>query len=312
MKNDISTKIVSLLFAIVMWFYIIQVQSPEVEKTVKDVPVLFTQQAELESRNLMLINEKEYSVDLKVRGQRKYLVDLNQSNLSVLADVGSIESTGTHNVYTSVVIPYGNVEVVNQDPSIISVTVDEIVEEEKDIYVNTSGEPAEGYQVGSIKTTPEKMKLRGAKSIIGGIDHVTVTVDVSGKSEDISTVEPFQLMGSSDTVIDSTYVTAAQDTVDVHCEILKKKTVNIEPVFAEGLNNEFEWYTLDDNSVKSVEVAGASSIIDNLEKVETQIITREMIGEDDEVEVELTLPAGVESLDGSKITLKLKRMYVDG
>ena len=252
MKNDISTKIVSLLFAIIMWFYIIQVQSPEVEKTVKDVPVLFTQKTELDSRNLMLINDKEYTVDLKVRGQRKYLVDLNKSNLSVLADVSNIEGTGTHTVYTSVVIPYGNVEVMNQDPSIITVTVDEVIEEEKDIYVNTNGEPAEGYKVGSIKTTPAKMKIRGAKSIVGSIDHVSATVDVSGKSEDISSVEHFELIGSTDTVITSTYVTTAQDTVDVHCEILKKKTLNIEPKFEDGLNNDDEWYTLDDNSLKSI------------------------------------------------------------
>ena len=34
MRKDISTKILSVLFAIVMWFYIIQVQDHEVEKTV--------------------------------------------------------------------------------------------------------------------------------------------------------------------------------------------------------------------------------------------------------------------------------------
>lgn len=307
MKNDISTKIVSLLFAVVIWFYIIQVQSPEVEKTVKDVPVLFTQKAELESRGLMLMNDKEFKVDLKLRGQRKYLVDLNKSNLSVLADVSSIEDTGTHTVYTSVVIPYGSVEVVNQRPSIITVTVDEVIEEEKDIWVHTDGEPMDGYKVGAIKTNPAKIKLRGAKSIVGGIDHVLATVDVSGKNEDISSVEFLELIGSSDTVVNSTYVTMAQSTVDVHCEILKKKTVDIEPKFEEGLSSDDKWYTLDDNSVKSIEIAGTASVIDSLDKIETQIITREMIGESEEVEAALILPNGVESLDGNKITLKLKK-----
>ena len=39
MRKDLSTKIISLLFAIFMWFYIIQVQDPEIEKKIKDVPV---------------------------------------------------------------------------------------------------------------------------------------------------------------------------------------------------------------------------------------------------------------------------------
>lgn len=307
MKNDISTKIVSLLFAIIMWFYIIQVQSPEIEKTVKDIPVLFTQKAELESRNLMLINDKEYTVNLKVRGQRKYLVDLNKSNLSVLADVGGLDSTGTHTVYTNVVMPYGNVEIVNQDPSVIVVSVDEIVEAEKDIRVFTRGNPAEGYHVGAIKVTPAKMRVRGAKSIIGGIDHIAATVDVSGKSEDISTVESFELIGTADKPINTSYVTAVQDTIDVHCEILKKKTVGIDLKFEAGLNTDRMWYTLDDNSVKTIEVAGTASAIERLERVETQLIMGHMIGEDGEVEVQLVLPAGIESLDGEKITLKLKK-----
>ncbi|MBO5930478.1 MAG: hypothetical protein J6Q27_04205 [Clostridia bacterium] len=306
MKNDISMKIISLLFAIIMWFYIIQVQSPEIEKTVKDIPVLFTQKAELEGRNLTLINDKEYTVDLKVRGQRKYLVDLNKSNVSVLADVGGLDK-GTHSVYTNVVVPYGNVEVVNQRPSVVMVSVDEIVETEKDIRVTTHGNPADGYHVGTIKVTPSKMKVRGAKSIVGGIDHIAATIDVSDKSEDISTVESFELIGTADKVINTSYVTTAQDTIDVHCDILKKKTVGIDLKFEAGLNTGNEWYTLDDNSLKTIEVAGTASAIERLERVETQLITRHMIREDGEVEVQLVLPAGIESLDGEKITLKLKK-----
>lgn len=306
MKNDLSTKLISLFFAIIMWFYIIQVQSPEIEKTVKDVPVLFTQKAELESRNLTLINDKEYTVDLKVRGQRKYLLGLDTSNISVSAHVSKIDATGTHTVYTSVLMPNGNIEVVNQDPSVITVTVDDIIEQEKAVIVVAEGEPAKEFHVGKSKTTPATIKIRGAKSVVGAIDHISATVDVSDKTEDISTVEEVELIGSADTVINSAYVTLSQNTVDVHCEILKKKTVDIQPVFESGLNHQDEWYTLAENSVKAIEVAGTTTVIEELQKVETQVITRQMI-DDEKVEVELVLPEGVESLDGNKITLKLKK-----
>lgn len=59
--------------------------------------------------------------------------------------------------------------------------------------------------------------------------------------------------------------------------------------------------------MKSIEVAGTTTVIEELQKVETQVITRKMI-ENDRVEVELVLPDGVESLDGNKITLKLKKI----
>ncbi len=307
MKNDISTKIVSLLFAIILWFYIIQVQSPEVERTVKDVPVLFTQTEALENRQLMLVNDKEYTVNVKIRGQRKYILDINKTNLSVSADVSNIENTGTHTLYTNVVVPYGNIEIVNKKPSVVSVMVDEIVEQEKEILVETKGKPENGYTVGAIKTTPAKIKIKGAKSIVGAVDHILAVVNVSGKSEDVSSVEPLELIGTTGTVIDSTYVSSKLDAVTIHCEILKTKDVDIEPKFSESLIKDGT-YVLDDNSVKQIEVAGTASAVEKLYKIETRHITREMIKEGNEVEVELLLPSGVKSLDGDKITLKLKKV----
>jgi len=307
-KKDLSIKIISLLFAIGLWFYIIQVQSPDIERTVKNVPVLFAGQTELEERNLMLVNDKEYTVDLKLRGQRKVLQDLDSTQVSVSADVGGLLSTGDHKVHTRVAVPYGSVEVVNQSPSVVSVTVDEIIEAEKELRVKTTGEPAHGYAVGNTKIEPATMKIRGAKSLVGAIDHLFVTVDVSGKSESISAIAPVELASSSDAVIVSPYVTTEQQNVDVHCEILKKKTVSIEPVFAPGTNNAEQWYALDDSSVKVIEVAGTAAMVDKLEKIQTEEIKPEMLGEDGEVEIKLVLPAGIESLDGDKVTLKLKKM----
>ncbi len=312
MKKDISIKIISVLFAIGLWFYIIQVQSPDIERTVKNVPVLFAGQSELEDRNLMLINDKEYTVDLKLRGQRKVLQDLNSTQVSVSVDVGNLTATGTHSMRTTVAVPYGSVEVVNQSPSSVSVSVDEIIETEKEIKVKTTGEPAHGYSVGNTKIEPSSAKIRGAKSIVGAVDHLFVSVDVSGKSEDISSVEPIELSSSSDAVIVSPYVAIAQQNADVHCEILKEKVVSIEPIFAWGINNAEQWFELDGNSVKTIEIAGASAAIDNIDKIQTEEITAEMIGEDGEVEVNLLLPAGIESLNGNKITLKLKKVSQSG
>jgi len=305
MRKDISTKILSVLFAIVMWFYIIQVQSPDVERTIKDIPVLFTQTENLENRKLMLLNDKEYTVDLKVRGQRKYIVDLNASNISIVADVGNIQKTGAHTIYTNVVMPYGNLEVVNQRPSTINVTVDEVVEAEKEIFVETAGNPSNGYAVGEIETTPKKVKIRGAKSLVGGVDHLLATVDVSGRSEDILTVVNLEMIGTTDKVVDSTYVTLEKDKVEVRCEILKKKTVSIEPKFEDSLIK--DGYSLDESSLKAVEIAGAVSAIEKIDKVETKLITKDMIKKDATAEVELVLPSGVELLGGEKITLKIKK-----
>jgi len=302
MKKDISTKIVSLLFAIFLWFYIIQVQSPEIERTIKDIPVQFTK-SELEARGLTLLNDKEVEISIKIKGQRKYITGIKKEDVTVVADVSKIGSTGTHKVSTKVVLPYGNLEIIEQEPSFFSVTVEEIVEEEKELKFNIIGEPAEGYCVGDIKTSPEKIKVKGPKSIVKSIENLVADVEVDGKTEDISTVEEIYIMGTSGTALNNPYVTFEAESADIHCSILKMKTVDIEVKFAQGV----EGYVLDDNSVKSIDVAGSVAAIEELVGISTSEITEDKISNDGEVEVELILPDGIKSLDGNNVTLRLKK-----
>ena len=145
MKKDISTKIISLLFAIFMWFYIIQVQNPEIEKNIKGIPVQFTK-SQLEERGLTLTNDKEVQIDVKVRGQRKHISNIKKEDIAAVADVSNINSTGTHEVNINVILPYGGVELLEQSPQHITVTVDEIVVAEKEILINQTLKPFDKNQ----------------------------------------------------------------------------------------------------------------------------------------------------------------------
>lgn len=301
MRKDISTKIISLLFAIFMWFYIIQVQDPEIEKNIKDVPVQFTK-AELEERGLTLTNDKEVQIDVKVRGQRKHISNIKKEDIAAVADVSNIDSTGTHEVNINVILPYGGVELLEQNPQYITVTVDEIIVTEKEVLINQLGNPKMGYCVSDYKVTPEKMKIKGPKSIVNTIEAVTADVDVGGKDEDVTVADaPIRFKGTSGEIFNTPYITLEKETVEVHCTISKKKTVAIDAKIADDVK-----YILAETSVKSIEIAGDAELIENIDKIQTSVIYNSMISKNGEVEVKLELPEGVISLDGDKITLKLK------
>lgn len=308
MRRDLSTKIISLLFAIFMWFYIIQVQNPEIEKTIRDIPVQFTK-SELEGRGLTLINDKEMQLTIKIRGPRKHISNVKKEDITVVADVTKIDSTGTHNVSANVILPYGNVEVVEQKPSHLTVTVDEIVEMEKEVIVKNIGEPRDGYWLSEYKVTPDKVKIKGPKTIVNTIEQLVAEVDVNGKNEDVTAADiALSLVGTSGEAFNSPYVTLEKETVDVHCTISKLKKVEIDVRFADGVNNEREHYVLDESSIKTIEIAGSTDATDKVNKISTEKITRAMISSSGEVEVTLSLPEGILSRDGDKITLKLKKI----
>lgn len=308
MRKDLSTKIISLLFAIFMWFYIIQVQNPEIEKTIRDIPVQFTK-SELEERGLTLINDKEMQINVKIKGQRKYISNIKKEDITIVADVTKIETTGTHNISTNVILPYGNVQILEQNPSHLTVTVDEIIEMEKEVIVKDLGEPKDGYCLSDYKITPETIKIKGPKTIVNTIETLVAEVDVDGKDEDVTAADvPIKFVGTSGEAFNSPYVTLEQEDVDVHCTISKLKQVEIDVQFADGVNKENEYYVLDDSSIKTIEIAGSTDTTDKIDKISTEKITFGMISKSGEVEVKLSLPEGVFSREGDKVNLKLKKV----
>lgn len=306
-RDDLALKIVSVLIAIGLWFYVVQVQSPDIERTIKGVPVVFSQKSVLEDRGLILLNDKEHTIDIKIRGKRKYAIGATAENTTVLADVSSIEGTGTYTVYTNIVLPYANLEIINQHPSALTIEVDNLVTLEKEIQVQTQGEPKNGFSAGSVTVTPSTVMLKGPKSILDGVSAVVAEVDIGGKDTDVETIVPLKIYGSSEKEIKSAYITTDIANAEVRCEILKTKLVDVKPVLAGNESDGADGIRLDAGSLKQIRIAGPKDLIDSLTLIETLPIPVGDIKMNGEATAELNLPAGVRSLEGNSFTFRFVR-----
>lgn len=306
-SGDTALKIFSVLIAICLWFYVVQVQNPDTNRTIKNVPVVFTQNNLLEDKNLILLNNDEYTIDVEIRGPRKNVMGVNRKNLTVLADVGNVEKTGQHTLVTNIVLPYANLQVVGKNPSTLAVDVDDLVSVEKPVEIIAEGTPKASYVVGKSTIEPEKITVKGPKTIVDGIRSVVATVDVNAKSSDVAGKEDFVVYGIGEQEIKSPLLSFSVDEVEVRTEILKASTVELDLVFSSLANSFTEEYELDESSIKTIRVAGVQSLVDSLQTVKTKPITLQDIGESGEVNVTLDLPEGVRSLDGESFTLRFAR-----
>ena len=306
-KGDGALKIFSVIIAISLWFYVVQVQNPDVTRTVKDVPVVFTQKGALEEKNLIVLNDNEYTIDVEIRGPRQNVAAVDKKNLTVLADIGGIESTGPHTIITSIVAPYANIDILGKKPSALSVQVDDLVSKEIPIEILTEGTPKESYVVGDLFAKPEEVTVRGPKTIMDGIQSVVATVDVSGKSADTVGVEPFLVLGSNQKEIQSQLLSFSSTEVEVHAQILKSKSVKLELVFDDYVRSMMSDFVLDENNVKSIKIAGVQALVDTMQTVKTETITQRDLGENGDLTIKLNLPQGVRSLDGESFTLRYSR-----
>lgn len=300
-KTDLALKIASVVIAIVMWFYVVQVQSPEIETTITEVPVSFTQKEALEAKGLTVLKDKEHTIDIKLRGRRKVIVDVNNTNITVLADVSKIDSPGTHSVATNVVLPIGGVEIVKKTPAALDIEVDELMTKELEVQAALTGEPEEGYVLGSVTLEPSVITVKGPRTVVEGISSLKVSADLTGKNADVTGVAPVQVYGSNEKEIKSPYITLSAETVQVTCPILKTRTVSVYPSLSGSLLEQDIAYELDAGSTRTVNIAGPADVVDALQFVRT-----EEIGslENNEAQAGLLLPTGVRSLDGDRLSFR--------
>ncbi len=303
LASDSALKLLALAIAISLWFYVVQAESPDTAQTIRDVPVVFTQKASLEEKNLILLNDNEYTVDVKIHGPRNYAIDANRKNITILADVSSIDSTGEHVLTTTVMLPYASLELVNKKPSVLSVSVDHLVTVKKPVEIITEGTPKNSYVTGNLSASLETVEVTGPKSILDGIESAAVLLDINNLSADIKGTYPLMFLGTNDKEIESTLLSLSAAEVEVHAEILKSKTLPLKPVFS-GADEE---YILDESSIKTVTVAGASAAVDALSEIKTEPFSSAKISASGEVVVKLSLPQGIRSLDGDSITLRYSK-----
>ncbi|RCX17226.1 YbbR domain-containing protein [Anaerobacterium chartisolvens] len=184
LKKDIIIKILSVVFAIVLWFVInpIQTRTISVYLTVKNEDTL-------KNKNLILKN-KNYSrtVEVVIRGNNEKIKNVTRDDFEASIDFSKITS-----VYDTELKIDGPKYIGKEDGIIIkdvlqtSVQV-ELQRLEKDAFVVEgviSGSPKPGYKVVYTDVSPNSIVLQGADALIKSAASIKTVIDVSNIDRDI-------------------------------------------------------------------------------------------------------------------------------
>ena len=184
--TDNSLKIISVLIAICIWVYIALVMDPAIEVTVRDIPIQFTGQEILASKNLAVISESATTVTVKIKGSRKKMGNNDMDTIIAKADVQSANE-GMITIPVEIVIPFENQGISSQSLYSVDVKVEPIAEKTFDVGTITSGSLAQSYMCGDITCNPQKVRVKGPESAIEQLSKAVVKLNFGGADVDIDT-----------------------------------------------------------------------------------------------------------------------------
>ncbi|MDY6356046.1 MAG: CdaR family protein [Catonella sp.] len=120
------------------------------------------------------------------------------------AEPSAYDSTGTR--ITSDTLSFSSIPV--------SVTTKVYETKEVAIFVETNGNPYEGYTAGDVDYEPKSVIIAGNDSDLSGVTSLTLSLDVSGKITDVEETLPL-----SDALPTNVFLTDPDTTVSVKCKI---------------------------------------------------------------------------------------------
>ncbi len=305
--KDSTLKVISFIVAVLLWFYVILIVDPSVDISVKDIPLRYANQSILEERGLSLVADPDETVELKIRGSRKKIANIDNKNIYATVDLVNMTKVGTFTIPISISIPYEYEEIVSKKPNNATVVIDKIVTAERKIMIETEGSVAGGYIAGVPETSVASVTLKGASTLIERIYGVGATLDFDGRTGEINDKEKLYFIDSNGKKIDrkdSIYESVSMniETVEIKCKVMKLKTVPVD-IDTSALGENYKVTVQPSN----VTIYAENEVLESISKISANVNIN-LLTEEAIQQVRLDIPEGVSMRDGiTEVTVKAEK-----
>jgi len=304
LQSDIVSRLIAFVLAIVVWIYVVVLLDPPIDITFGDIPILYTNTVDLTKGGYILTNEKTDTVSIKVRGSRTMLAKINKSEITAFADLNGYYQTGTITIPISVRLPFSELSVIEKKPYGVNVTLDKIVTQSFPVTVEIIGIPETGFEVYESIASQSVVELQGPGELVASIERVVATVDVSGVNDDILVTRELGFYNTNGDAVLNKYLTSAPNMVEVRCEVLKRKTIAINPIIKDAA----EGFDATVISSGQITILGRPDVLEHITQVDTAPINASGITKTTKVTAQLDLPANTFALGNiSEVTVEIRQ-----
>jgi YbbR domain-containing protein len=289
--RDNTIKILSVIFATLLWFYVITEQNPVVPKDIT-IPVKIVNAESLNRNNLVLLdNTGAYYVTLKLKGKKELLDTVDQNTVNAYADVSNYTTVGENTVPVVISgIPEG-ISVTSRSEHNIKVILDKKLVTQMPVSASITGNPKGGLAYLAALLSPSEVILTGAESIINTIKTAEVDIDIAGADVSINKRLPVRLLDESGR--DVYGVQLNTQFIDVSVPISNTKRVPIQLVL-EGAPAEGYMIAYKEIQPKEILVTGTQQALDSLIAINTTKVSINNLTENITLKVTLDMPPEIQ------------------
>ena len=232
-NRKIMQIVLAALITLALWGYMEFYDSPKAELVLKDIPVEFTNEDTILAENgLMLLSGYDTTVDLTLEGKRKVLMQIEPSEVRIVADTSGISAAGVQTLNYTYILPNGispsDVSVKSRSIYNITVTVGTLYSKTVPVEVDVKGQAADGYFTGDITIDPQTLTLRAEREDMLNVHHAKVTVNLAGATSTLIETLEYTLYDANDVPVHNDNIRASTKLIQVTVPVRTTKTVPLD------------------------------------------------------------------------------------
>lgn len=305
-NSKIFWMIISLLCSVLLWAYVSDQEGTIVEQTYAGIRVEFNGEDQLTGRNLSILKSDYSSVSIRISGTRSELAKINASGIKAVVDVSNITQPNEVELSYEIVFPNnidaGSLTILRKSPDTVKLTIVRNATKTVNIRASFDGEIAEGGVAEDIVIYPETVTVSGPEEILDKIDYAWVSFGENKTIESTYSVDTGVSFMDKDgnllPIEETKYLNWSPRTVSVTQPILKTKEVplTVNLIAGGGATKDDCVCTIEPQ--KTLTIAGDSEIVDKINSIELGTIDLASFVDSDEYTFAITLPDGVQNIDG--------------
>lgn len=176
LTHNLTIKILCLTSSAFLWVYVAAGQN-----TVAKFPSSLTIKTMNIPAGLTAVYDTKV-LEIKIMAEPSIWRKLSADSFSAFVDL-SQASAGTIETPVNVISSVPGVQIVEKTPASILISLEPVVSKEVEINKKIEGSVGEGLAPGNISLEPEKVTIKGAKSLIDNIGEATAIIFLNGESE---------------------------------------------------------------------------------------------------------------------------------
>lgn len=289
LTHNLGWKLLSLVFAFLLWLTVINYEDPQITKVFTNIPVEKVNEQVITSTRKAIDYIDGNTITVKVRGKRSVVDGLSLSDIKASADLKRMSVTGA----VEIMVDIGKeVQVIDKSPATMLVELERVISVQKEIQFYKEGDVKKGYVALDPLIMPNKVEIEGPASQIARIKSVLVPINIEGISKDLTLYTKPQIMDDDNNLVAELDMNVKQVQVRVAVQKLKEVPLRFEERGELPKGYQLMGIQLSSDRVM---VRGPEKVIDKLEAIDIDTVDFSQLTNSSKKEVALSslLPDGV-------------------